>query len=808
MTDDGRFMCCKNKKCGDLVCIMCYSVYHPSCLERKTYFKKLGGVKIYCSEKCEQNDSNKKCSLLDELVNDKDDVIRKMENEIKALKDDLEAKDMFLTRELRKSQSFMEDVIDVESQFEGKIKEQKELITQLNKELTTVRQHNQRHFEKAEDLEKRNMAMKYELDEANTLNSKMASDMRTRVAEELENSRKIERGKNRKQKENLIVGVDETINDAVQETVQDSTPEINVLNNIVNTAYQEASQVSRDIQTSSTDVIAVHSNVKIPSQEISQDVIVVKNKVNSTCHDLGQDTSDIQFSSPDVQLDQRITEPQEELPHIICSKDCKTKKFEDQLERLKKDFADIKDTIKRKYQHQNKNNSKSVEKAGKTSNLCNGFTVEVIDESLNENVNPSPYKNVTLPEGGLLNLDKTFPAEEKNGQNELEDEYLNAQDNAKIGSPSSSNQQKRILVIGDEYGKNFARVLDLVIDTSEYCAHEIIKPKMELSEMSRNIFNDTIAFGSKDVVIMVFNTNNVSNNHTLRSAMRDILPAKPLSHIVNHSFQVGVFPDVLKISKILPIYKGKGSRQDCGNYRPIALLSQFAKSVGRRNLAASIETLKSIVRSLEAKDKSFECLDVSEVNVAKIPLSSPMNAELSRSIEYNKKPKILILCDETGYGLGKTFSRIYGNTFNIQSIIKPSANFENVIDDVINLSDNYCLDDHIIILAGSNDFKTKKYPSFKKLNSKLKICTNTNIILSSVPYNRNYKVNEMIYRYNIKLNDYAMKLNHYAEGNISFLDINNSEAFPNADEALYKFRIHTYFESGFVVKVKYSQKPN
>ncbi|KAG5884303.1 hypothetical protein JTB14_006311 [Gonioctena quinquepunctata] len=183
-----------------------------------------------------------------------------------------------------------------------------------------------------------------------------------------------------------------------------------------------------------------------------------------------------------------------------------------------------------------------------------------------------------------------------------------------------------------------------------------------------------------------------------------------------------------------------------------------------RNLAASIETLKSIVCSLEAKDKSFECFDVSEVNVAKIPLSSPINAEPSRSIEYNKKPKILILCDETGYGLGKTFSRIYGNTFNIQSIIKPSANFENVINDVINLSNNYCL-----------DFKTKKYPSFKKLNIMLKICTNTNIILSSVPYSRNYKVNEMIYRYNIKLNDYAMKLNHYAEGNISFLDINNSE---------------------------------
>ncbi|KAG5878376.1 hypothetical protein JTB14_020614 [Gonioctena quinquepunctata] len=133
------------------------------------------------------------------------------------------------------------------------------------------------------------------------------------------------------------------------------------------------------------------------------------------------------------------------------------------------------------------------------------------------------------------------------------------------------------------------------------------------------------------------------------------------------------------------------------------IISIRALEEENRNLAASIETLKSIVRSLEEKDKSFKCLDVSEVNVEKIPLSSPMNAELSRSIEYNKKTKIIIFCDETGYGLGKTFSQIY------------------------------------------------------------------------VPYCRNYKVNEMIYRSNIKLNDYAIKLNHYAEGNIYFLDINYSE---------------------------------
>ncbi|KAG5878148.1 hypothetical protein JTB14_032258 [Gonioctena quinquepunctata] len=220
--------------------------------------------------------------------------------------------------------------------------------------------------------------------------------------------------------------------------------------------HQSPVELDEDENYSHCDELTYNTSNQNDGEEVEIDVFQEEN-AGIVQMNKNDDTSDIQFSSPDVQLDQRITEPQEESHHIICSKDCKTKKFEDQLERLKKDFADIKDTIKRvmgapkKYQHQNKNNSKSVEKAGKTSNLCNGFTVEVIDESLNENVNPSPYKNVTLPEGGLLNLDKTFPAEEKNGQNELEDEYLNAQDNAKIGSPSSSNQQKRILVIGDEY---------------------------------------------------------------------------------------------------------------------------------------------------------------------------------------------------------------------------------------------------------------------------------------------------------------------------------------------------------------------
>jgi hypothetical protein len=51
---------------------------------------------------------------------------------------------------------------------------------------------------------------------------------------------------------------------------------------------------------------------------------------------------------------------------------------------------------------------------------------------------------------------------------------------------------------------------------------------------------------------------------------------KPLHFIFNESINQGVFPDLLKIAKIRPVYK-KGNRQKISNYRPISVLSIFSK---------------------------------------------------------------------------------------------------------------------------------------------------------------------------------------------------------------------------------------
>ena len=57
------------------------------------------------------------------------------------------------------------------------------------------------------------------------------------------------------------------------------------------------------------------------------------------------------------------------------------------------------------------------------------------------------------------------------------------------------------------------------------------------------------------------------------------LIAEPLAEIINLSLTTGVYIDKLKISKIIPIYKEKGSKYESKNYRPISLLSNINKII-------------------------------------------------------------------------------------------------------------------------------------------------------------------------------------------------------------------------------------
>ena len=66
---------------------------------------------------------------------------------------------------------------------------------------------------------------------------------------------------------------------------------------------------------------------------------------------------------------------------------------------------------------------------------------------------------------------------------------------------------------------------------------------------------------------------NISN--VLLKELAPIL-SEPLSIIVNQSMQTGIFPEIMKMAEVVPLYKGK-SRENETNYRPISLLTTMSK---------------------------------------------------------------------------------------------------------------------------------------------------------------------------------------------------------------------------------------
>ena len=51
---------------------------------------------------------------------------------------------------------------------------------------------------------------------------------------------------------------------------------------------------------------------------------------------------------------------------------------------------------------------------------------------------------------------------------------------------------------------------------------------------------------------------------------------KPLTFLINQSFHDDIFPDELKLAKVIPIYKS-GSTMELNNYRSISVLNIFSK---------------------------------------------------------------------------------------------------------------------------------------------------------------------------------------------------------------------------------------
>ena len=64
----------------------------------------------------------------------------------------------------------------------------------------------------------------------------------------------------------------------------------------------------------------------------------------------------------------------------------------------------------------------------------------------------------------------------------------------------------------------------------------------------------------------------------LMCLIKKILPViiKPLKRIFNISLQKGIFPEKMKMAKVIPLFKN-GESSHFSNYRPVSILPQLSK---------------------------------------------------------------------------------------------------------------------------------------------------------------------------------------------------------------------------------------
>lgn len=146
--------------------------------------------------------------------------------------------------------------------------------------------------------------------------------------------------------------------------------------------------------------------------------------------------------------------------------------------------------------------------------------------------------------------------------------------------------------------------------------------------------------------------------------------------------------------------------------------------------------------------------------------------------------RLLILCDEAGRNINRILmNKLNHNEYHVETIIKPGATFEQIIENMDLLTSTLSTQDQVVIMGGSNNFNVKRrYPLFKAICNKVKQCANHNILIATVPFSSNQKLNKFIHKFNVKLDDFVTKLNNYVPGTISLLNVNDNVKLLNKND--------------------------
>lgn len=121
--------------------------------------------------------------------------------------------------------------------------------------------------------------------------------------------------------------------------------------------------------------------------------------------------------------------------------------------------------------------------------------------------------------------------------------------------------------IGTELANECERRTELNFEESESISNVYKFEPVSLEEVDKIIsnLNSSAASGYDSVSVNIIKNSKAEITSIVTS-------------LINKSFETGIFPDELKIAKVIPIFKG-GDKSDPGNYRPVSVLSILSKII-------------------------------------------------------------------------------------------------------------------------------------------------------------------------------------------------------------------------------------
>lgn len=165
MNNRNIFKCC-SKNQSSFICIICHSIFHNSCLERKPDVVKIGGHRILCSPNCQHNNQ-----LAEEQEANYKQIIERLQNEVAE-------KENFLKRSKRNSKIFEDEIFESEQEYVNTIQEQKLRIIQLKNEISLFKENDEKFRSDMENSEEQILQLKKQIEELNDMSKSMISTIR------------------------------------------------------------------------------------------------------------------------------------------------------------------------------------------------------------------------------------------------------------------------------------------------------------------------------------------------------------------------------------------------------------------------------------------------------------------------------------------------------------------------------------------------------------------------------------------------------------------------------------------------------